>query len=278
LFAAYKRGFLSGGFNGGPVGPTDARDFDQQLIRGFEGGVKARLLDGTLRTNLTAYNYKALGLQVTTTNTTPQGAVSQTTQNAGSALLRGIEFDANWDTPLSGLNLRGSIAYTHARYQKFIQNCYVGQGIAEGCSVNLNPLTGAFTGQDFRGRQIMRAPDWTATLGFNYEAPISSDLLIGLSGDSYYTSRYYTAAIASPGSFQDGYWQFDASVRLSPNSRNWEVALIGVNLSNRYYYSASYESLFGQGPTGFAVPGRRSDTISTVSRGRQVMLRLTTKF
>lgn len=278
LFGAYKRGFLSGGFNGGPVGPTDARNFDQQLIRGFEAGVKARLFDGKVRTNLTAYSYEATGLQVTTTNTTPEGGVSQTTKNAGSARLRGIEFDANWETPLTGFTLRGSLAYTHARYKSFIENCYVGQSISEGCNVNQNPVTGAFTGQDFAGKQLLRAPDWTATMGFNYERPVGEDMVVSLSNDTFYTSRYYTAAIASPGSYQKGYWQFDASLRVAPQDRSWEVALIGVNLSNQYYYSASYESLFAPGPTGEAVPGRRADTIATVSRGRQVMMRLTKTF
>jgi iron complex outermembrane receptor protein len=276
LFGAYKRGFLSGGFNGGPVGPTDPRDYDQQTIRGFEGGVKARLADESIRANLTAYRYDARGLQVTTTNTTPGGGVSQTTTNAGQARIQGIEGDVNWTTPARGLTLRGSIAYTRARYRSFLNNCYVGQSIGEGCNVNL--VNGAFTQQDFAGKQIIRAPDWTAGVGFNYDIAVAGDLSLGLSSDAAYTSSYYTAATASPGSRKSGYWLLDASIRLSPADRDWELAIVGNNLTNRYYYSGSYEALFAPGPTGTATPGRRADTIASISRGRQIMLRVTKTF
>lgn len=276
VFGAYKRGFLSGGFNGGPVGATDPRDYDQQTIRGFEAGVKARLAGGSLRANLTAYRYNAIGLQVTNTNTTPGGGVSQTTTNAGRARIQGVEGDLNWTPPVEGLTLRGSLSYTHARYRTFLNNCYVGQSIAEGCNVNL--VNGAYTQQDFAGRQIIRAPDWTAGVGVNYDVPVGSDLTLGLSSDAAYTSRYYTAATASPGSEASGYWLLDASIRLSPDDRDWEIAVVGNNLTNRYYFNGSFEALFAPGPTGTAVAGRQADTIASISRGRQVMLRLTKSF
>ena len=276
LFAAYKKGFLSGGFNGGPVGPTDGRDYDQQTIRGFESGIKTRLANGAIRATFTAFRYDARGLQVTTTTTTPSGGVAQTTTNAGKARVQGVEADISWNTPVEGLSLRGSLAYTHARYQQFLNNCYVGQSIAEGC--NLNLVNGVYTQQDFAGRQIIRSPDWTAGTGFSYDIPLSGDMRLGLSSDAAYTSSYYTLATASPGSVKSGYWLIDGSIRLSPTDQDWEVALIGNNLTNRYHYSGSYEALFAPGPTGTAAPGRRADTIASISRGRQIMIRLTKSF
>ena len=64
LFGSYKKGFLSGGFNTAGAGFTGDLSYDQQTIRGFEGGVKALLLDNRLRTNLSLYSYTVKGLQV----------------------------------------------------------------------------------------------------------------------------------------------------------------------------------------------------------------------
>ncbi|NWK97853.1 hypothetical protein DM806_19775 [Sphingobium lactosutens] len=278
LFGTYKRGFLSGGFNGGPVGPNDNRAYDQQLLRGFEGGIKARLFNETVRANLTLYNYQATGLQVTTTNTTPTGGVTQTTKNAGRARLKGVEFDMNWRTPLTGLNIHAGGAYSHARYNVFTNNCYVGQSLTEGCALGFNPATNAYTLQDFAGKQIVRAPDWTGSAGFDYEGALSDSLKIGLSSNLAYSDGYYADPISSPGSRQPSYWTLDANIRLSAADDNWQVALIGLNLTGDYHFTRSYEALFAPGPTGTAVSGRYADTIGSVSRGRQIMLRLTKKF
>lgn len=278
VFASYRKGFLSGGFNGGPVGPNDDRSYDQQLIEGFEGGIKARLFNDAVRANLTLYNYEATGLQVTTTNTTPTGGVTQTTKNAGRARFKGIEFDMSWTTPVEGLSLRAGVAYSHARYNVFTNNCYVGQSIAEGCNLGFNPATGAFTLQDFAGTQIIRAPDWSGSGGAVYETPVADGLKLGLTTDISYSSSYFADAISSPGGRQPSYWQVDASISLSRADDDWKVALIGRNLTNEYYFTRSYEELFAPGPTGLATPGRQADTIGSVSRGRQIMIRLSTKF
>jgi len=66
LFASYKQGFLSGGFNSGATNYNSDLSYNQQKIKGFEGGIKARLFDETFRTDLTAYHYVITGLQVIT--------------------------------------------------------------------------------------------------------------------------------------------------------------------------------------------------------------------
>ncbi|MGJ3626968.1 TonB-dependent receptor domain-containing protein [Sphingomonas sp. MMS24-JH45] len=109
VYGSYKEGFLSGGFDatvpavsslnaatGRYTSLTDPR-YDQQLIRGFEGGIKAALLDNALRLNLAAYSYRTDGLQVAVLV-----GIQQELRNAGEVRTRGVEFDAADRTPING--------------------------------------------------------------------------------------------------------------------------------------------------------------------------------
>ena len=110
-YFGWKRGFISGGFNGTSSGTAVATigdfSYNQEVVEGFEGGLKATALDGALRFNLAAFSYKIKGLQGVSTSPFPPFASSIT--NAADATTKGVEADANWRTPLAGLSLRGAL-------------------------------------------------------------------------------------------------------------------------------------------------------------------------
>lgn len=270
LFASYRSGFLSGGFNGNGAASYTGRNltFDQQTTKGFEVGMKARLFDRTLRINLSLFDYDIRGLQVSATQGT---TVIQT--NAGKASTRGVEFDGTWTTPVEGLQLRGAVSYNKARYDLFSFACYRGQSIAEGCN-QAPAANGSFTLQDLNGSRIVRAPDWGGAVGFNYDTEVSG-LKVGLSGDGNYSSGYFNNAFNAPLMWQRGYWLFDSSLRVGAADNRWEVALIGRNLTNRYYVARAAEQPLSGGAAGTAIANRQADVIGAVNRGREVMLRLT---
>ena len=274
VFGSYKRGFLSGGFN---TGATAIRNnsYQPQTTKGFEAGVKARLLDGALRLNLAAYTYEVKGLQV---NVTVSGVISEL-RNAGSARVKGLEGDFNYDTPIRGLSVNGGLAYTHARYVEYIASCYRGQP-APGCSMRLSPITGQLAlSQDLAGGQLVRAPDWSGNVGFLFDQPIGNGLKIGLSGDMTFVSSYYGEPTIKPASRQKAYQLFDATLRVAEADDRWEVALIGRNLTNEYYFVRSADRPFtGTAPGGPAATSVLADTEAVGSRGREVMLRFTTRF
>jgi iron complex outermembrane recepter protein len=135
MYGGWKRGFLSGGFNPTQTGTSvivlPDSSYGQEVVEGFEGGVKAALFDGSLRLNLAAYSYKIKGLQVTSVTN-----LVLSINNASSARSKGFEADMNWQTPIASLSLRGAIAYDSARYGSFTNSpCYAGQTIAEGCVI-----------------------------------------------------------------------------------------------------------------------------------------------
>jgi iron complex outermembrane receptor protein len=111
VFTSYRQGFLSGGFNSGNGNQALDRSYGQQTVKGFEGGVKSRLFDGTVTANLSLYSYKIAGQQVTSLI-----GVTQVVTNAATSRTKGIEGDLTWKTPVAGLNLRGGASYNKARY------------------------------------------------------------------------------------------------------------------------------------------------------------------
>lgn len=128
VFGSFKKGFLSGGFNGSGGTQGLPLNYDAQKIKGFEGGVKALLLDGALRTNLSLFSYKVTGLQITVF----ENSVG-TIRNAGGVRTKGVEFDMNYRTPIDGLTLRGALSYNSAKYLEYFAPCWRGQSRAQGC-------------------------------------------------------------------------------------------------------------------------------------------------
>jgi iron complex outermembrane receptor protein len=273
VFGSYKHGFLSGGYNAGsvsfgiPAGCTAAApenclslSYDPQTIKGFEGGVKAELFDNTLRTNLSAYIYKINDQQVSNVvNTT------NTISNAGGAKVKGVEFDVNYRTPLDGLSVNGAASYNKGKYTSYPNApCYGGQTVAQGC----NGLT-----QDLGGTELIRAPKWNLSGGFNFETPVGESMKFGLTGNVSYVSSYLTDSSSAPNGRQPSYTLLDATARIAGAEDRWELALIGRNLTDKYYIVASSLVPFAAAP-----PGVLLDRFGTLSRGREIMVRASFKF
>ena len=271
LFGSYKYGFLSGGFNAGSSTFSTSLKYNQQNIRGAEIGTKTLLLNDHLRINISAYDYVVTGLQIAQSIGT-----IQTIFNAGKAKIKGVEFDANYRVPwVDGLSIRGSAAYNRARYSVYTVSCYGGQTPAQGCNLFPN-ATGAFTTQNLAGQQVLRAPDWVGSLGAGYERPIGGGLKLGLSSDASFSGKYFTDAGNKPFAAMPSYWIVDATVRISDERDRWELALVGKNLLNTYYWVRSLDGIFTGSGTGTA-GGINADQQGPISRGRELMLRVTLK-
>lgn len=284
IYASYKEGFLSGGFNatqpvlsptinaaGGYTSLIDPR-YDQQLIRGFEGGVKAALLNGDLRTNLSLYDYTTDGLQVAVLV-----GLNQELRNAGKVNTMGAEFDFNYRTPVDGLNLYGAVSYEDGKYTDYQATCYRGLP-APACRVQVNRFTGV-SGllHDLSGTQLVRAPDWSGNVGFDYVSSEFSGMKLGLLGNFTFSDGFFTDVISSPGGRQKSYQLVDAGIRLMQADDRWELALLGKNLTKEYYFTRSAANPFsGSAPGGAGTT--LGDTVGVVSRGRELWVRATVRF
>lgn len=290
LYAAYREGFTSGGFNTlptqlrSPAFPTlAARDlsFEQMTARGGEVGFKGILADRQVSFDLVVYNYKYRGLQLSRWDA---AAFTQTVQNAGGARLRGVELSATArPNGVPGLELRGAISYNDAKYTSFIGGCYGGQSVAQGCNLSpRNPASPAtagtaanpYNGQDQSGQRLARAPEWAFSTGFTYDHEFSDALGGMLSFDALYTSKYAYITEANPRAVQPGYWLLNGSIGLHGRDRGWELSLIGRNLTNKLYTATGGTLAFTGTGTGTSTASP-SDLLGVAGSPRSVLLQLT---
>lgn len=269
-YAAYKTGFKSGGFsistNLIPANITAASiAFDSEKIRGFEGGVKARIFDRRVTVTGSIYSYKYTDLQV---NSFDAATTSFRVTNAASARVKGFEVDL-YTRPLDWLTVNGGIAYNNARYLDFLTGCWGGQTTTTGCDVT-NP--NGSKSQDRAGQPLTRAPDWTANAGFDADLPLGSWRL-GFTGNTRFSSDYVAIDNGNPFGTQKSFWMFDASARIGADGGKWELALIGRNLSNKFVTGYIAEK-----PGAPSTPGTTSQLMGLPNRGRQVMLQATVNF
>lgn len=270
-YLAYKTGYKSGGFgistNLIPATITvDSIRFNSEKIKGFEGGVKARLFDRRMTITSSIYSYKYSNLQV---NSFDAATTSFRITNAASARVKGIEVEFN-ARPTDWLTLNGGIAYNSARYLDYLAGCWTGQTAATGC--NVRNANGSFS-QNLAGKPLTRAPDWTANAGFDITIPAGDDLRVGLAGNTRYSDKYYGIDNGNPAGIQPSFWLFDASARVGTADGKWELALIGRNLTNKLYTGYIAEK-----PGAPSTPGTTSQLMALPNRGRQVLLQASTKF
>ncbi|QKR98383.1 TonB-dependent receptor [Sphingomonas sp. CL5.1] len=276
IYGAYKTGFLSGGFAVSSGDLTLDRSFNQQTVHGFEGGIKVRSPDGRLRGSLIGYHYTHPGLQVTANIIDPVRGVDQRIVNAGKATNKGFELEGSFQAT-EQLSLHAAFAYNHGRYNRLITTCYSGQSIAMGCNLNPN-AAGVFTAQDLSGQQMVRAPDVVAQGGISYTVPLGSNGdTLNLSADGNYSSSYFAAPSNKPQSRQGAYATLDLGAMYTNEGKGFSIGVLGRNLTNKYYFSRAIDSTFTGSGTGTATV-TPSDTIASVSRGRQVMVRFSAKF
>jgi outer membrane receptor protein involved in Fe transport len=214
-------------------------------------------MDGRVRLETVVYQYKYTDLQQVSYDPT---TVSQLIRNAAEATAKGIEVNGDWRITPDWM-LRAAIGYSDATFDKFnTAPCYIGQTAALGC-VNRQ--------QDLSGERLARAPEWSSLVGVSYDGQLTDSLRWSFAADAAYTSSYAASDNQNPIGDQDSFWLLGSAVRIIGGAdEQWELALIGQNLTNEYYKSIAFDKS-GGGPGQIA---------TTVARARQVALQATFKF
>jgi iron complex outermembrane receptor protein len=267
LFVTYKTGYKSGGFDNSALPSASLREgniepliYESETGEGVEGGIKSTWLDGSLRLNATAFYYVYDDLQVQLFDSVN---IQFTTFNAGEITTQGAEAEFIWLPGVEGLTLRGALAYTDAEYtDEFINN----------------------EGDDLDGQTPARTADWAGNFGFTWETPVFGDWMLGLSGDARYSDEYPLQDVIGTES-EDSWWQYDASLRLFSSDNKYELAVIGVNLSDEVVRFSNQSRPFACGSSG--TPGvcvdpplknAQLDQVATSSMGRQYTVQFTYRY
>ncbi len=260
LYGAYKTGYKSGGFSNPSIlsfGQTiNDLSFAPEKAKGGEIGAKGKFVDNRLTLNAAIYNYKFTGLQLTSFDA---DTVAFSIRNAAAARTKGAEVDASF-TVDENLTVRGAVGYNKARYTNFLgAPCYTAETAAQGC------VNGV---QDLSGTPLVRAPAWNVSGGATYDAPVTQAMNLGVSLDGRYTSGYWMQENQNPLGYQKGFLLLNASVRVHEPDDRWEVALIGKNLTNKYYGVGSQDKTFA--PT--------NEVTVSMGRPREIALQGTVRF
>lgn len=284
IFASYKQGYKSGGFQvssltflgaiADPAVTLIDNSYKPETVEGFEGGFKAAVLDRQLRLEGTLYSYLYKGLQLSALD--PQTATTRIS-NASSARVKGAEFSASFSPrAVPGLRLFSTVAYNDARYQDFIAGCFVGQTLAQGCTIDSVDAGTVPDQQSLAGKPLMKAPKWSASTGFNLSTDVGSGLKLGLDGHLAYESPSFLTQENIPWGIHPRTYLLDAGFSIGSSSGSWEVGIVGKNLTNKRYGGHGIQA-FGSGnaaTTGTAI-GAPSDFVAYTTRGREIRLRIT---
>ena len=266
-FISYREGFKSGGHNvafrsGGyqalPVGSPLDNSYAPETVKGVEAGFKLDLLGKRLRFNGSAFYYDYTEMQLSAFDPV---ALAQRVFNAGASTIQGGEFELLYlPANVDGLSVSLGFAYTDSTFDEFLSGCYAGQTLAQGC-FELVPGNPATEVQDLAGEQLIYAPEIMVNAGVRYLTQLSGDWSLGTAVVLSYSDSYQYAANYDPATTQDSFTKINANMTLSFRD-DWEISLIGNNLTNEYIES-------GGGAAAFLPPANIN---AVVSRGRQITL------
>ena len=303
VYGGWKRGFKSGGFSDSAILSTLASPgdffFKPEKAQGYEAGVKSLWLDDQLRANFDIFNYLYTDLQVDFFNTPTFNYI---TLNAASARTKGAELEVEYaPKSIAGLVVHAQGAYNESHYGEFIAPCSpAGLSYEEGCTekriVNAdgsytfssNCGTAAVT-CDFMnvsGRPTALAPTWTGSVQVDYNRAIGNGLVAGLSSNfrlsSSYVANGFPSGVAQRVDRQSAYGMIDAALRVGSEANDWQVALIGRNLTDTFVAVGTQGLPLSGGTTGCKVsscgPQLHSDQGSIVLPPRTLTLEFTYKY
>ena len=221
IYASYSKGFKSGAFNSS--GQDVANPVNPEKIDAFEIGFKTASSKVRFNSSAFYYNYKDLQLSAIL------GTATLLT-NAASAHIYGADADLTV-TPIAGLDLRASLAYTHARFASFPAAPLYTQCTSP---VLCGPGLGALTVSTFdaTGLTLPRAPEFTASVGAAYTFAIGTSHMT-LNADYFHTSTvFFDPANQFP---QKGYGLLNLRATYSLPGDNVSFSIFGTNVTNSTY-------------------------------------------
>ncbi|MDE2405948.1 MAG: TonB-dependent receptor [Sphingomonadales bacterium] len=177
VYFSWSQGFRAGEWNSVP--PIDGNmaawktlgQIGQESINAFELGIKTA--QRRFRADLSAFLYNYKDLQVSyTVFVPPTNLAVVSLQSVPKARVYGVEGSVDWEA-VDDLHLRAGATWLHARYGD--RAVFVGSSVnvnGVGYNVNSDPLkvfpNVSAVAMDLTGKQMARAPDFTAFVGFDY--------------------------------------------------------------------------------------------------------------
>ena len=205
-------------------------DFEDEQAQNIEVGAKVTLANGAATLNMALFTMQFDNLQ-----TSSYDGNRFIIQNAASAKVEGFELEGSWLAG-GGLRLGGALAYIDSTYDDFVGGqCIVGEG---NIPVDPNCVDGE---EDLSGERLERSPEWEVNLSANWETALTSTMKLMASATMYYSDEYFVRVDYAPNGTQDAFTKWDARLALAASDGQWEIGVVGRNLSDEQVIQHAYE-------------------------------------
>jgi len=247
LYATASKGFKAGGFDSRANLPVNF-EFEEEEVLSVEVGAKMSLAGGAAELNISAFWMEFSDLQTSTFD----GSLGFFVENAAEAVSQGVEVDGRWRLS-EALTLFGSLGYLDFEWQEFSgAKCFV-SGVVAPDNLEANGSS-----CDLSGKENAFTPEWSATLGVQYERALTDGLELRASTDLLFKDNHYTASDLNPHTEQEAYTKFNARLALADTAGVWEVALVGKNLTDELTQNHAVDVPFVSGAYAVRVEEPRS--------------------
>ncbi|CAA0080727.1 TonB-dependent receptor [Zhongshania aliphaticivorans] len=223
-------------------------EYEEEEATSLELGLKTGLLDGAAEFNIAAFYTQYNDLQISLFD----GTLGFNVGNAQEAVTMGIEMDGRWQIT-DYLSLGGALAILDFEFTDFKNGqCQQDQAATSD--------DGLFC--DYTGQSNQYVADWSGTFLIGYIRPISPTMGIGMGLDFVFTDNYNPSSNLDPRVEQDGFIKVNGRIGIGPIDKQWELALVGKNLTDKVVvvYAADTplsKTIFGAtSHTGFIEPPR----------------------
>ena len=226
VYATHSTGFKAGTFN---IVDFGAPPVKPELLKAYEIGAKASMLDKRVRLDVSAYHYDYNNIQAQVFSSSVTSIVRLI--NAAEAKIDGFDIDLT-AAPTQFLNVRAGIAYTDAKYKSFPTATFY------------RPLPGGGASQspgDAAGKRIINTPKFGFNLGADYTIPTGAGNLVASAQYSHQSKFYWDFENTFEAVPRD---ILNASLALQLES-GLEVRAWGRNLLNTRYSDQGQISTFG---------------------------------
>jgi iron complex outermembrane receptor protein len=228
LYVGYTEGFNSGGIDNyvDSVGPVVIQ-YDPETIENKEIGLRADLIDGKMRLNVTYFDTDWLDIQLAATvkdRATGQEVTELVSQNAASANASGVEIEFSY-LPTQNLLLQANLGWLDTKYTD-----------SQSPAVTLNT-------------EFSRAPDNTYNFGLEYTSDFSNGGSLVTRIDASYTGPFWRSdtpslrqnAYGVPRDYEAGdTWNLNARLTYQPSDSRYELSLYGTNLTDEYRLNSGF--------------------------------------
>ncbi len=219
------RGYKAGGFNG--IAATEAEaviPFKPEVVTSSELGIKSEFANNTVRVNANVFYMDYEDLQ----NFFVDPAVGEVTTASADAEMKGVELEI-WLSPFDGLDVFLSGNWLDTEYTTFESNPAV------------------------VGNNLMRAPEHTAALGFQYRLQLSGNNSLLFRTDATYSDQMFFNTTNTEISSAEDYTLVSARLAWQTEA-GFELALWGRNLSDEDYVVHSFTFGAGDGHPVYGNP------------------------